>query len=348
MSETLDAVIADWLRPVAVSLSADDIARYRAMTARVKANLTKTTAFHVVGVGYRLTTPSGYQWFCGNLREVDPEFVSAGQDELVTRLACCSIYSALDHDDAPLLALLGGSARFIGGSAAAPELDNAVENALQEASADARRRPTWTALVPRFDAMMKRELRQATDSKPAETEEDRQASLLRLIAQAVDDLASQVAEHASIVDEEYDALWWSYTQRSTTAGTPWRDVSPPARRVVLAAAELSERVGIVPAPPQIVRGLLGLALGDSVATDVTLRDVALAAASESIGVPEAVDRLLPVSSAVAKIAELGSDSTTWSDVLAKSGDLKLDVGAESSALDAAVQIFRELEIGALI
>jgi hypothetical protein len=149
-----------------------------------------------------------------------------------------------------------------------------------------------------------------------------------------------------MVDEEYDALWWSYTRRSETTGTVWSAVVPLPKRIVLVANELGRKLSLVPSPP-IARGLVALALEGHIDDNVTLRDVMVAAAENGVDVVKGVqNRLLPISAAVARIIELGVDDDTWSNVLAKT--LNLKVNTEHSALDAAMQLVREAEIGALL
>lgn len=94
----------------------------------------------------------------------------------------------------------------------------------------------------------------------------------------------------------------------------------------------------------MVRGLLGAALRDQADRTISLGEVALAAADAHVSVaPKAKNPLLPISSAVLQITELGGDGNTWKEVLDKS--LGLKDPSTTTALDAALQLFREVEIG---
>lgn len=350
MPELTDETLDAWLRPAAVTLDAEALALFKAAIAKVKPKLSASTAFHVVGVAYGVATDEGRSWFVDRVREADSDFVEVGQDELLGRLACCSILASLGNgkDTATLMCLLALSASFLSASPAEPELQDLIERTLMDRATSRRQRPEWKPVAQSVADVLAGPPQAAEEGEEAETELDVQARAIDRLAEALDKLAEQVEERAGMVEEEYNALWWSYTRRSITTGTAWQEVTPIARRVVLACKELGERVSLVPGPP-IVRGLLALALEGHVDDKVTLSNVMLAAAEEGVSVaPNALNRLLPISTAVAQISELGSEGTTWSDVLAKTPALQLKVNTKHSALDSAMQLFREVEIGTLL
>jgi len=348
MPKLTDEVLAGWLRPATVTLDSQELVTLRAAIAMVGAKLTSETAFHVAALAYNVGTDEALTWFGDRIREAQPAFVNVGQDALIARLACCSLLAALDSGEASgaLLSLLAQSAAFLGGAAAEPELETFVEASQRDLAAARRARPKWSPITGTVAKIMTDGPRSVAEGQEAETVEQVQERAINDLASALDLLASQVEQRGDLTDEEYNTLWWSYTRRSETTGSAWTNVGPLPKRIVLVANELGDKVSLVPSPP-MVRGLLALALEGQADEEVTLSDVMVAAAENGVAVARGVSsRLLPISMAVARISELGADDSTWSSVLAKT--MRLEVCTVHSALDTAMQLIREREIGALL
>lgn len=349
MPDLTDDILEAWLRPAVVSLDSEEIARYRSVVAKVKSKLTSTSAFHLVEVAYGVPRLESRAWFVDRIREGYPDFVDAAQDELIARLGCCAILKGLKGGDkASLLCLLAQSASFLGSAPAAPELAALVELALHEQASGSRERPEWAPITAEIASILTDGPAPAEEGEAPESELDVQARAINEIAEAVDRLAGQVEERSTLIDEEYNALWWSYTRRSTTEQIPWPEVAPLARRAVLSAHELGRLITLVPNPP-MARGLLALALEGHADERVKLSEVMTAAAESNVDVvADSGEKLLPISTAVSKIAEFGLDQSTWLDALRSGATLRLPVDIEVSALDAAAQLLREVDIGALL
>ena len=344
MTEPTDTTIASWISPAAISLTPDDIKSYQDVITHAAGEITALNSSDLVTVAHRIGRPEATAWLTALVQTRKGDFVAVNNDELLARVACCIAVRSLDagHGPATLVGLFVESAIFTGAISPIGELAEHAKATLATAAAAVRERPTeWTPVATEIASLLGAEQPEGVEATTSDLDVHEKA-LVRL-AEAMDSLAARVDERGKVVDEEYDALWWSYSGRSITTRDPWGDVKPLARRVVLVAHELGQKMSLRPGPP-MVRGLLAAALGDQASKKISMADVALAAAAEHVDIaPHAKNRLLPISSAVAQIAELGSDGDTWKDVLERS--LGLQVIAETPALDAALQLFREVEIG---
>lgn len=342
MPDLTNDLIDAWLSPATATLSPDDLAGFRNVIAHAATKVNSASAFDLAGVAYQLDTPGSTAWFVSAVKEAQPDFIEVKQDALIARLACCTTLAILQTDKSPagLVSLLGQSASFVGGTPAEPELHAHVIDAQHRLAAAIRTRPpAWTAIT--------KDITQLAAKEPAEGETEF-APLIKAItrlAQELDKAGLRADIRARLVDEEYESLWWSFAGRSVTDDVPWSDVTPVARRVVLAADELGARVR--PLGPAVVKSLLATALAGAVDKEVTLGEVILAACEADVDLVLNEDRkLLPISSGASIVRRVGSDGTTWSDTLAKSETLKLNINTRSTALDAALQLFREVDIGA--
>jgi len=345
MPEPTDATIEAWIRPATISLTDEDIRSYRDVVAHVASKLIPSEAPSLVAVAHQIGRPETKQWLTELVRAEREDFVVVNNESLLARVACCIAVRSLENADtrATLVGLLVQSATFTGATAPIAELARHADVAVANAAAAARQRR-----ADRVPVMA--EIRRLVSEKPAEAaaaeELSGQAGAIMALAEAIDDLGAEADRRAKIVDEEYGALWWSYSHRRAATGTPWEEVKPISRRVVLIADELRKYVTHVPGPPMI-RGLLASALGNEAGRAISLEEIALAAADEQVRVaPNAKETLLPISSAVAQIRELGGGTDTWKEVLGKA--LGLNVKSTTPALDAALQLFREVEIGSLL
>jgi hypothetical protein len=176
---------------------------------------------------------------------------------------------------------------------------------------------------------------------------DVRGNAIRRLARSVDDLAARLDARLQVMDEEYDALWWSYTARSEGTGEPWGDIQPLARRAVLVANELGRHLQRVPSPP-MVRGLMAAALSDAATTKISLGDVAIEASAENcFPDTQRAIRLLPIESSVCEIRRLDdAGGDTWKESVKKA--LDFDPARKITALEAACQLRREVELGALL
>jgi hypothetical protein len=342
MPDLTNDTIDGWLSPASVTLSAEDIAGYRDAITSAASKVDTQTAFDLVAVAYGLDTPGSLAWFTSAIKEAQPGFVEVKQGALIARLACCTSLAILEAGKGPaaLVSLLGQSAEFVGGTAMVPELHTHVVAAQDRLAAARRARlESWTPIAKSIVDLAAKE--------PAEGETELTATRKAIgrLAQEIDKIALRGDARASLIEEEYEVLWWSFAGRSVTDEVPWSEVAPLARRVVLAADELGSRVQ--PPGPAIVKSLLATALAGVGEAEVALGDVILAAAEADVSVVRNAERkLLPISSGVTIVTKLGGEGATWSEALAKTNGLKLMVGTKSTALEAALQVFREADIGA--
>lgn len=345
MPEPTETTIDAWISPATTTLSGEDIKTYLDVIAHASSKVTATKSSDLVAVAYRVKKrPEAIEWLTELIRTKKTDFPTAQHEDLLSRVACCIAVRILDSERQPsaLLGLLAQSAMFVGAQAPIEELAGHANAAVTNAAIAARQRPVLWAPIAAEVANFLNEV-SAPPTEGVEKEAAGYEKAITRLAGAIDFLAAQSDKRAMAVDEEYNALWWSYTDRSISSGERWEDVKPLSRRVVLLAHELGRQMIHHPGPP-MVRGLLGAALGGQADKQIVLAEVALVAAEERVDlVARAKDALLPISSAVTQIAELGSDSDTWKEVLDKS--LGLKPAASATALETAMQLFREVEIG---
>jgi hypothetical protein len=352
MSEPTDEVLAEWLHSTSGGgLTSEDIAEYQGAVAAIVADVRPDTWADLVELAFVGGRPRQRDWVVDAARTKRGAIPLNENNEVMALLAaasCVRAMSTLGSASAVPLGLLVKSASFLGLQPKLPEVLAFAETTLDDAAVAARERPEpWQPIA----AAVAADLDGPTVSEPNEagetTEIDVHRNAITRLARSVDELAKRLETRLQSLDEEYDALWWSYTARSEGTGETWSEVQPLDRRVVLAATELGRHLQRVPSP-RMVRGLLAAALSDGVNTKLSLAEVAMAAAAENCfpGTDRAL-RLLPIESSVCEIRRLNDAAgNTWKDSLKKA--LYLDASREITALDAACQLRREIEIGSLL
>lgn len=348
MAEPSDKTLSEWLRPVTATLTGDDVKEYQEAITLIAAQLSAESCFDLVELACGVGSAEANEWILDLARSKKGDIPLADNAALLARLACGAAVRALGGNSyATPLGLVVESAGYVGLKPVVEELAEFAEKALADAATISRIRPEpWEPV----SAVVAAELESPTTETDPETNEAREVDVrgaaIRRLAEAVDSLGSRTDDRFRSIDEEYDALWWSFTNRSTGTDQPWSKVEPLARRVVLVASELGDRITRVPSPP-IVGGLMATALDDKSASDVSLAEVAIAAADEGRfpGTTRSA-RLLPIESTVAEIRRIGAEDGTFKETLKKT--LTLDASRTTSALDAARQLRREEEIGTFL
>jgi len=340
--------LAAWLEPATTSLASSQVETYTSAIDSVAQELTPNNAFLLTRLAHRIPDAASTAWFSGSIRALDPAFVADGKEELVSRLAAAAAARAVvgaDCEQRLLVALLIQSAGFLGLVSGVPELEALADEAVLDGARAARSRYSVSAgLVKTIETILSTPTN--ADGTPATPDQISQTALLA-IAGAVDSITEQLADRLRLVDEEYNALWWSYTSISTGLKAPWESVHPIERRVVHASTELNALLTEVPGPPT-TRNVLSAALAGEATTSITLAALAESVVSE--GIPFDVNRedtLLPITSCVFNVRKLRSDEErTWKKVVGAA--LGIDADLAVTSVDAGCQLIREHEIGALL
>jgi hypothetical protein len=352
MPEPTDEVLAEWLRPVSGGgLTPEDIAEYQGAIGAIVGKLSSDTWPDLVELAVIDGHPKQRDWIVDAARTKRGSIPLTDNDEVIALLAAASCVRAMDTPktaNAIPLGLLVRSASFLGLELKLAEVIAFAERTLNDAAVAARlRTKPWQPVA----AAVQSDLDGPTASEPNDagetTEIDVHGNAIGRLARSIDELGAQLDARLQVIDEEYDALWWSYTARSEGTGEPWGDIQPLARRAVLVATELGRHLQRIPSPP-MVRGLMAAALGDAASTTVSLGDVAVeASASNCFPETQRAIRLMPIESAVSEIRRLDDASgDTWKDSLKKA--LDFDASRKITALEAACQLRREQELGVLL
>lgn len=212
MPEPTDVTINAWLSPATVSFTPEDLSSYRDVIAYAFTKITASNSSQLVAVAHGIGRPAEREWLTTLVRAKKDNFVAVNNDELLGRVACCITLRSLatDSGHAPLVGLLVQSALFIGATSPIGELTNHANAAVASAAISARQRPAaWSPITTEFADLL--------SAEPAASPDHLLKAIPRL-AEAIDALGARVNERAKILDEEYGALWWSYSGRSVTTG----------------------------------------------------------------------------------------------------------------------------------
>ena len=345
MSEDVLHELPKWLQRVVVDLDVETLERRQEAVKSLAAG------------GYDLhdlVLAAHEQFVDGSLAELgraavdaDPALVIEDKPALVATLAAAAVAMLLAEpsDRATQLALLVSSAEFLGLTPAIPELPTTARRVESERSEAGRERPT----MPDLHSAVKRLLRETLPTPSAEAAESEQPTpdtvgardqALQATAKRCEDLLEYFERRLRLVDEEIDVLWWSKANRSSIAGDAWANLNG-AKRVTLAALELSQLLSTTPAPPS-APALLSDAVATGKGKDVSVENVALEL-SEAEGDRVAGysrRRLLPITSYTALLREVGEDKA---GALALGRQvLKLDGEMTRGVVETSVQLLREL------
>lgn len=337
--------LARLLEGTTVSLGPGDIKKHQSALTSLGAKATGIKVLDLVAVACRMDNPPAHEWATGVIRAKQPEVPETDNAEIVQRLAAAAVMKHLGAKGIQhvAMALAVRNAEFLGHAPALADLTGAADAALAAEAGAARARPDApTTIAERISAVLSADPGHDDAGNPKLPDF---AGAIMELTKAFDEAMSDLHERLELVDEEYDALWWSYSNRSVGADETWEKVDPPCVRAVLIADELGRRVQRVPAPP-IVDGLVVRAIGSAAENSVDLAALGLAAVEHNVRVAEHTHQLLPLSTIVAKVRELGADDDTWRTVVERS--TKIDVESKAKAVDAARQLIREVEIGCLL
>jgi hypothetical protein len=350
--QILDKHLAEWLAPVTVSLTAEELAQRRAAVVAIATDVSSVRAEVAVRASYG-DLEAGREWLCETVRATDSTFVLDGKDALLSHLAAAGIATALTHsnDNRRLLALLVQSAEFAGMKPSIGALSALADDAAQEVSRAGRQRNAPSTSLGTAVAKI---LKDAGSTAGADIQDwdvvsthlGARDKALQEIAKQADQLATQVANRLDLADEEMDILWWSYSARSSSLGETWSDIKPPERRAVIAAAELRELARKSPSLPGC-RSLLALALGNDAREATSIGDLAGAVVDADLLKQSGVrSPLLPIASCADARLEMGGDDDTWVKVVERTA--RVDATRSCSFLEGAEQWMRETEIRDLL
>ena len=346
----LDEYLPEWLRPVTVSLTAEQMSARRRAVVDLSGSISRERAFVLVASAYG-RIGEGREWIEDAIREQDSTFSPHGQDSLIKHVAaavCAAILASSNSSARRFIALLAQSATFAGLTPVLDALPSLAQGAVEVTfRADRRRSPKMQGIVSAAQKTIKEA---GSTEAPAIQNWDviskhftqRDKALVGL-ARRVEDLVDMFKARQDLSDEELDVLWWSYANRSTTLDKPWHEIEPPEHRGLLSAGELlaaTRQRGM----SVTSKGLLALALGDRAQDSTTFGRLATSAAELDSAIDDGARRslLLPLTSLASIVREFGSQDDTWKTVSHRT--LSLDADSACLLVDGATQWLRELEI----
>jgi hypothetical protein len=351
MTEPSNDTLKSWLEAFTVDIELAQLKRYQTALTHVLSKATKRRSLDLVLLACGAASDEDVKWFDALVRAKNPD-LPANNRALLETLACAALVKCFKrsvHDDDVLLLALGvRSATFVGLTPVLPEVRPCAEASLAAAAVKTRERTKpWNPVSSRIQAIVS--VSEVVDPSTGQPYQrfDGIAEAIAELGDAIDTTNERFENDRSVIDEEYDALWWSHLNSSTTDDLPWEKVKPPARRAVLVADELGRQVKRIPAPP-IVAGLAELALGKGSDSEVSIGELAqqCVAVDATVAGRKHGHRLLPISTAVGRLVELVDPDATWTKLLDRSDGV--DTEHKSSASEAVKQLFREVEIGSLL
>jgi hypothetical protein len=289
-------------------------------------------------------------WLGDHLRGAKDGFVADGKDELMQRVAAVALLRRIvdDADDSAVLSALAvGSAAFVGLAPVVADLARVADQRIAQIAREVRERnvedPDFTdgLALPAARKVNPDEGINA-DANTLAGDVAAQTKAIKKLATAVTAAFETASSAQSSLDEEVEMLWWVITDRDAN-GKLWAD-REPIERAVAAAVELEDRTKLLPGPPS-AGALLQRLLTEKKPVKVALADFADEAHRQEVDLelPES-HTLFPVLTSAAARREFGTDSDadTWRNVVRNKWGL--DPERESPVTEAALQLYRELQM----
>lgn len=347
-----NAKLASWLGPASVALDGDRLNGLSGAVTQLADDL-EGHELDAVRAAHGRLSDRARVWAAAALDENAPTVKPEDAAVLLSRLAAAAVMTSLDRNDSGLLcALAVASAQFVGLTPLIDELPERAAELLAQAGRRVRRRQKLKSSLasvalgslPR-GRKPNSETGESVDVNALADDVAKHANALRSLVDAVDEAFEALADGQAALDEEVEMLWWALRETSDS-GEPFAALDPK-EAAVRAAAELVDRIELVPGPPS-VGPLLTRVLGDAAASEVALEDLVLAVSEHVAALTVEADALLPLLSSAAEHARLGTpdDADTWRTAAQRT--LDIDLKATTTLGFGAVQVYRELLLERLL
>jgi hypothetical protein len=347
-----NAELAEWLGPASVTLDDDRLNALSGVVTQLASDIEEHELDAVRAAHGRLSHRAR-AWAAAALDEHAPTVKADDADALLSRLAAAAVIASLDESNSGLrCAFAVMSARFVGLSPLIEDLVERAADLLAQAGRDVRQREDLTSkLASAALGSLPRPRKpdeETGDSVDVDTlAEDvaKHANALRSVVGAIDHAFEALADRQASLDEEVEMLWWALRETSDS-GEKFAALEPK-EAAVRAAAEIADRTEMMPGPPS-AGPLLTRVLGDAAAKEVAMEELVLAISEHGGALSAEADTLLPLLSAAAEHARLGTpdDAETWRTAAERT--LNIDLKAKTSIGAGAVQVYRELLLDRLL
>lgn len=346
------AQLAEWLAPASVALDEERLNSLSAVVAQLAADI-EGHELDAVRAAYGRLSDTARVWAAAALDEKAPTVKADDASALLSRLAAAAVMASLDDGDPGLrCALAVASAQFVGLTPLIDELPERAAELLAQTGRDVRQRAhvasqlanTALGSLPR-GRKPNEETNVAVDVNVLADDVAKHATALRSLVDAVDDAFDALADRQASLDEEVEMLWWALRE-TADSGEAFAALDPD-ERAVRAAAEIAGRTEVVPGPPS-VGPLLTRVLGEAANEEIALEHLVLAVSEHLAALTVEPDTVLPLLSAAAEHARLGTpeDAETWKTAAQRT--LEIDLQATTTVGSGAVQVYRELLLERLL